>query len=103
MPPRPKPPARIRSIKVPCGTEVDRQFPGDHLLLGFRIQADVADDRLLHEAGTHQLADAHSRHRRVVGDHGEIALALAHQLVDHGLGSADGHEARRSSGWRRRG
>ena len=40
-----------------------------------------------------QLADADAGHGRVVGDHGQVALALAHQFVDHVLGRADAHEA----------
>ena len=73
--------------------QVDLHLAGDHLRLGLGVQADVADDRLLHQAGADQLADAHAGHRGVVGDHGEIALALAHQFVDHVLRGAHGHEA----------
>ena len=34
-----------------------------------------------------QLADAPSRHCRIVADNDKIALALAHQFVDQALGS----------------
>ena len=45
-PPRPKPPARMRSISVPCGTRSTCDLAGDHLPLRFGIEADVADDGL---------------------------------------------------------
>ena len=35
-----------------------------------------------------ELADPPARHRRVIGDHGEIALVLAHDLIDDALGRA---------------
>ncbi len=73
--------------------ELDLHFAGQHLLLRFRIQADVADDRLAHQPGAHQLADADAGKRRVVGDDGQVALALARQFVDDAVRRADGHEA----------
>ena len=40
-----------------------------------------------------QLADADARAGGVVGDDGEVALALPHQLVHQAFGRADAHEA----------
>ena len=48
---------------------------------------------LADKSGADQLADAPAGHRSVVGDHGEIALSLAHELIDHALGRAHRHEA----------
>ena len=43
--------------------------------------------------GADQLADADTRQGGVVGDHGEFALSLPHDLIDDPFGRADGHEA----------
>ena len=72
--------------------ELHLQFAGHHLLLGFGIEADVAHDGLAHQLGSNELADSPARRRRVIGDHGEIALVLAHDLVDDPLGRAHRHE-----------
>src|SRR6185436_9007133 len=56
------------------------------------VEADVTDDRLAHQPGVDQLADAAARRGRVVGDHGEIAFALADDLVNQAFGRADRHE-----------
>ena len=69
------------------------QFAGQHLPLRFRVEADMADDRLAHELRANELADAPPRRRRIVGDHDEVALLLADDLVDDPFGRADGHEA----------
>src|SRR5262249_54505949 len=63
------------------------------LALGFRVEADVADDRLAQQLGSDELADSLPRCRSVIGDHREIAFVLPHDLVDDPLGRADGHEA----------
>ena len=34
----------------------------------------------------HQFADAPARHRRIVGNNGQISLVLPHQLVNHTFG-----------------
>ena len=47
---------------------------------------------LLTRPSTYQLADSPARHRRVVGNDGEIALSLAHEFIDQALGRTDGHE-----------
>src|SRR5262249_39996715 len=73
--------------------QFDLDLSGDHLLLGLRIEADVTGDQPADQAFVHELADALAGPGGVVGDHREIALALAHQLVDHALRAADGHEA----------
>ena len=39
-----------------------------------------------------QLADAETRRGGVVGDDGELALSLPHDLIDDPFGRADGHE-----------
>ena len=48
---------------------------------------------LADQTRTDELADTPPRHCRVVGDHDQIALALAHELVDQAFGSSDAHEA----------
>ena len=66
--------------------ELDFDRAGEHLLLRFGIEPDVADDRPCARCPrVDELADADARQRRVVGDHGEVALALPHQLVDQTL------------------
>ena len=69
--------------------ELHLQLTGHHLPLSFGVEADVAHDRLAQQLGADELADSPARHRRVVGDHSEIALVLAHDLVDDPLGRAD--------------
>ena len=73
--------------------QLDLQLAGQHLPLRFGIEANVAHDRLAHQLGRDQLADARGRHRGIVGDHRQIALVLPHDFVDDALGRADGHEA----------
>jgi hypothetical protein len=69
------------------------KLAGEHLLLRLGVEADVAHDGLAHDPRADQLADANARQRIVVGDYGETALFLAHQLVDQPLGRAHAHEA----------
>ncbi len=76
----------MRSIRVPCGNELDLQFARHHLPLGLGVETDAAYDCLAQELGLDQLADPLVRRRSVVGDHGEVALLLAHDLVDDVLG-----------------
>ena len=87
--------------------EVHLQLAGEHLLLRLRVEADMARDRLLHRAGADQLADADAGERVVVGDHREVPLALAHELVHQALGRAHAHEPAdhhaRAVGYQRRG
>ena len=73
--------------------ELDIQLAGQHLLLGFGVEADMADDGLAHQLGADQLADAASGHRGIVGDDRKVAFVLPYDLVDHALGRADRHEA----------
>ena len=83
--------------------ELDLQLAGHHLPLRFGIETDVAHDRLAQEPGANKLANPLVRRRRVVGDDRQVALVLAHDLVDDALGRADAPESRRSSGLRHRG
>src|SRR6185503_6283033 len=64
----------------------------EHLPLGLGIEADMAYDRLSHQLRAYQLADAGPRPCRVIGDDGELALALAHQLVHEAFRRAHTHE-----------
>ena len=73
--------------------EIDLQVASHHLLLRLGIQADVAGDHLAHQSGADQLADADTRAGGVIGDDGEVALALPHDLVDQPLGVPTRHEA----------
>src|SRR6516164_10505845 len=73
--------------------EVDRHCSGDHLLLGFGIEADVTGNSAADETGINKLTDAAPRERRIVRYHGQIAFALPHEFVDETLGSADAHES----------
>ena len=73
--------------------ELHRHFSGDHLLLGLRVETDVAHDRLADELRADELADARAWLGGIVGDHREIALPLPDDLVDHAFRRADAHEA----------
>ena len=75
----------MRSMSVPCGTRSTFIEPAIicFWVSGFSpmwLAIAVRD-----KAGVHELADAAARHCGVVGDHREIALALAHELVDQPL------------------
>jgi hypothetical protein len=91
MSPRPNPSARIRDQLLRY--QLDPHRAGEHLLLCFRIETDVARHHLAHGARGNELADAHTRHCSVVRNHGEIVLTLAQQLVDEAFGRAHAHEA----------
>ena len=58
----------------PLRDEVHLQVPGEHLLLGLRIEADVTHDDPPQQLGSDELADADARSGGVVGDHREFAL-----------------------------
>ena len=73
--------------------ELHLQFAGHHLPLGFWIETDMADDGLAQQLGRDELADPPAGRCRVIGDDGEVALVLTHDLVDDPLGRADSHEA----------
>src|SRR3954469_19800583 len=73
--------------------ELHFQLAGDHLLLRFSVEANVAHDRFAYELCADELAHAAAGCPGIVGDHGEIALILAHDLVDDPLRRADGHES----------
>jgi hypothetical protein len=73
--------------------ELDLHFASEHLLLSFGIEPDVARNDPAHQIRRHEFPDADARQRRVVGDHREVALALADELVDDPLGRANTHEA----------
>jgi hypothetical protein len=72
--------------------ELDLQFAGHHLALGFGIKTNMAHDDLAHKFCLNELADSLARDSGVIGDHGEIALILAQDLVDDALWRAHGHE-----------
>ena len=84
MPPRPYPPALIRSMRV--------HFTGNHLLLSLRVEADVAHDRFPHELCADELANARARHGGVIGNDRKISLSLAHNLIHEALRCADTQE-----------
>ena len=65
----------------------------EHLLLGHRIEADMARDRANDHAGIDQLADATPRKSVVVRDHREITFVLPHEFIDDPFRSPDTHEA----------
>src|SRR5262249_18530682 len=73
--------------------EFDLHPPFDHQLLGLGIEPDVAGNRLADEALADKLADTSARLGRIVRNHYEIALALAHEFLDQSLGCARPHEA----------
>ena len=73
--------------------QLDFERAGQHFLLRLGVEADVARDGLAHHARANQLADAGAGQRIVVGDDRQVALFLAHQLVDQPLGRAHAHEA----------
>jgi hypothetical protein len=62
------------------------------LLLRFGIEADVARDSTVNQAGTDQLADPPAGHRRVVGYDSQPALFLTDDFIDQTLGSSDSHK-----------
>jgi hypothetical protein len=70
IPPNPKPPARIRSMSVPCGTSSTTILLGNHLLLRFWIEANVASYCPTDQTSGHQLADSSAGHCCIVGDYG---------------------------------
>src|SRR5271154_1828511 len=74
------------------GYEIYHQAAVHHLPLCLWVQPYVAGNHLFHKLRTNELANADTRHGRVIGNHGEIALTLSHDLVDDPLGGTDGHE-----------
>src|SRR3954468_15028620 len=52
----------------------------------------MAYDRLAQQPSPDELADAFSRHRRIVGDYRQIAFLLPRNLINETLGRAHGHE-----------
>jgi hypothetical protein len=69
------------------------ELAGYQLTLGLRVRADVTHDRLAQQLGADQLTYSLAGHGGVIGDHGEVALFLVHDLVDDTFGRADPHEA----------
>ena len=53
----------------------------------------MAHNRLAQQLGVHKLADTSARSGGIIGDHGEIALVLADDLVNEAFGRAHRHEA----------
>jgi hypothetical protein len=53
----------------------------------------VAHDGPAQQLRIDQLADAPAGRGGIIGDHGQIAFALTHDLVDEPLGRTHGHEA----------
>ena len=56
--------------------QLDLDVTGEHLVLGFGIESDAADDELAHELGGCELADAETRCRGIVRDYDQLALVL---------------------------
>jgi hypothetical protein len=48
--------------------------------------------RFRNKASAHELANSAARHRGVVGDDGEVTLALTHEFVNEALGGTNRHE-----------
>lgn len=65
----------------------------DHLLLRDGIGADMADDRLAHQACVDQFAHSHIRARGIVRDERQTLLALTNQFIDKILRRPDTNEA----------
>src|SRR5262245_41133092 len=65
----------------PLRYQIDGELIGQHLLLRFRIKADVASGEAGDECRIEQLADAFPRHRGVVADQRKTALLLPDDLV----------------------
>jgi hypothetical protein len=77
---------------VPWGHELNLQFAGHHLPLGFAIETDMACNHLAQHLGIDELADASARSRGVIRDQGEVALVLSHELVNEPFRRPHGHE-----------
>ena len=92
-PPRPQPPARMRSTKRALRHQVDRDLVGHHLLLYVRIEADVARGQRRDQRRVEQLADALAGDRGVIADDGEFGLPLPDQFVQQALRRSDPHES----------
>jgi hypothetical protein len=75
------------------GNEIHLHFPGDHLLLRFGVEADVACYRTADKSGTHELADPPAGQRRIVGYDSQATLPLADEFIDQTLGRSDGHKS----------
>src|SRR5262249_53033330 len=73
--------------------QIDDHFAGNHLLLGIGIEPDMARDCLADQPCSHELTDAPHRGSRVIGDDDQVALFLAHELIDDAFGSSRTHEA----------
>jgi hypothetical protein len=93
MPPSPCPPGADAFDQRALRDELDLHFAGHHLPLRLGIEADVAGDHLANQLGLDELANSLSRRCRVIGDYGELAFVLTHDLVDDPLGRAHRHEA----------
>jgi hypothetical protein len=72
--------------------QLNLQCAGDHLLLGFGVEPDMARDHLAQGLGADKLANTAAGHRGVIGDHRQVAALLAQQLVDDHVRGADAHE-----------
>src|SRR4051794_6826096 len=75
------------------GNQFDLDLTRQHLPLGFRVGADMARDYLADQPGIDQLADPDTGPSRVIGNDGQVLLALAHRLVDETRRRTHGHEA----------
>src|SRR4051812_40831780 len=64
------------------GHQLDLDLTRQHLPLGFRVGADMARDDLADQLGVDQLADPNAGAGRVIGNDGQVPLALTHHLVD---------------------
>jgi len=77
--------------------EVNRHLPGDHLLLCFWIEADVACHGASNKACLDKFSDSAARHRCVISDDCEVAFPLPDAFIHDALGGSDPHEPARST------
>ena len=93
IPPRPNPPARIRSIKVPCGTSCTSSSPTIICRWVSGLRPIWLTMALRNNFAVTTFADPLAGRCCVVGDDGEVALILADDLVHHALRRPNCHEA----------
>ena len=86
------PPARMRSISVPCGTSSTSSSPAIICRWVSGLRPIWLTMALRSSLASTSLPMPSPRRRSIVGDHGEIAFVLPHDLIDDALGRADGHE-----------
>ena len=65
----------------------------DHLRLRFGVETNMARYSSSDEPSTDEFPDTLSWHCRIVRNHNQIALTLAHELFDDAFSSSNSHEA----------